>query len=116
MGIEACKSAQLGESEMVAKKLVLVTTDWAPFSDKIAKICEEEAAKAGVSFEIRKDDWVYLTRYGEVDELGGADVPQVFVETETQVKHVLTRTPLDEHGKPDFEKARRLVQLALEAA
>jgi len=40
----------------------------------------------------------------------------VFVETETRVKHVLTRVPLDEYGKPDFEKARQLVQRALEAA
>jgi len=105
-----------GWSAMVGRKLVLVTTDWAPFSDKIAKICEDEAAKVGVPFEVRKDDWIYLTRHGEVDELGGADVPQVFVETETRVKHVLTRVPLDEYGKPDFEKARQLVQRALEAA
>jgi hypothetical protein len=98
------------------KKLVLVTTDWAPFSEKIAKLCEEEAARAGVPFEIRKDDWVYLTKHGELDELGGADVPQVFVETGGQVKHVLTRVPLDEQGKPDFERARQIVRQALENA
>lgn len=95
------------------RKLVLVTTDWAPFSDKVAKICEEEAAKAGVPFEIKKDDWVYLTRHGEVDELGGADVPQIFVESEGRVVHVLTRVPLDASGKPDFEEARRRIANAL---
>jgi len=95
------------------KKLVLVTTDWAPFSDKLARICEEEAAKAGALFEVRKDDWIYLTRYGEVDELGGADVPQVFVEEGGQVRHVLTRVPLDEKGNPDFEEARRRIAEAL---
>lgn len=100
---------------MAAKKVVLVTTDWAPFSDKIARICEEEAKRAGVEFEIRKDDWIYLTRHGEVDELGGADVPQVFVESGTQVKHVLTRVPLDEQGKPDFEKARLMLRQAIES-
>jgi len=95
------------------KKLVLVTTDWAPFSDKVAKICEEEAAKVGVQFEIRKDDWMYLTKYGEVDELGGADVPQVFIESGERIVHVLTRVPLDENGKPDFEGARRRIANAL---
>ncbi|MEM0344801.1 MAG: hypothetical protein QXP94_01615 [Thermofilaceae archaeon] len=99
-----------------SKKLVLVTTDWAPFSDKVAKICEEEAAKAGVQFEVRKDDWVYLTRYGEVDELGGADVPQVFIESEGRIVHVLTRVPLDENGKPDFEGARRRIADALSSS
>lgn len=95
------------------KRLVLVTTDWAPFSDKIARICEEEAAKAGAAFEVRKDDWIYLTRHGEVDELGGADVPQVFVEHEGQVAHVLTKVPLDNSGRPDFEEARRRIAEAL---
>ncbi|RLF05641.1 MAG: hypothetical protein DRK00_03830 [Thermoprotei archaeon] len=97
----------------MTKKLVLVTTDWAPFSGKLARICEEEAIKAGAEFEVRKDDWVYLTKYGEVDELGGADVPQVFVEEEGVVKHVLTRVPIDEKGKPNFEEARRRIAEAL---
>lgn len=96
------------------KKLLLITTDWAPFSDKLAQICEEEAAKAGVAFEVRKDDWVFLTRHGEVDELGGADVPQVFVESGGRVTHVLTRIPLDDRGKPDFEAARRKIVEALQ--
>lgn len=99
--------------QSVTRRLVLVTTDWAPFSDKVAKICEEEAAKVGVQFEIRKDDWIYLTKYGEVDELGGADVPQVFIESEGRVVHVLTRVPLDINGKPDFEEARRRIANAL---
>lgn len=97
----------------MSKKIVLVTTDWAPFADKVVKICEEEASKAGVPFEIRKDDWIYLTRYGEVDELGGADVPQVFIEKEGRVIHVLTRIPIDSGGKPDLEAARRKILEAL---
>ncbi len=97
------------------KKLIFVTTDWAPFSSKLAQICEEEARKAGVPFEVRKDDWVFLARHGEVDELGGADVPQVFVEVEEgRVVHVLTRVPLDSAGRPDFEEARRRIAEALQ--
>ena len=95
------------------KKLVVVTTDWAPFSSKLIRICKEEAEKAGVELEVRKDDWIYLKRHGELDELGGADVPQVFLEEEGEVKHVLTKVPLSEEGKPDFEKAREIVARAL---
>lgn len=97
----------------MTKKLVMVTTEWAPFSDKLSKICEEEASKLGIEFELRKEDWIYLTRYGEVDELGGADVPQVFVEKEGKVMHILTKVPIDSRGMPDFEAARQRIAKAL---
>lgn len=98
----------------MVKKVIVITTDWAPFSDKVIKICEEEVKRVGADFEIRKDDWVFLTRYGELDELGGADVPQVFVEDDGRVKHVLTKVPIDAAGRPDFEEARRRVASALQ--
>jgi len=97
------------------KRLILVTTDWAPFSGKLRRICEEEAGKARVEFEVRKDDWTFLSKYGEKDELGGTDVPQVFVEEEGRITHVLTKVPLDERGRPDFEEARRRIAGALSA-
>jgi len=56
---------------------------------------------------------MFLSKYGEKDELGGTDVPQVFVEEEGQVAHILTKVPLDDRGKPNFEEARRRIAAAL---
>jgi len=96
------------------KKLILVTADWAPLGGKVKKIVERIAREKGVELEERVEDWVFLKEHGEKDELGGADVPQVFVEREDgTIEHVMTKLPLDERGKPDEEKAARIVEEAL---
>ena len=97
----------------MSKKLVLVTADWAPFSGKVERLCKETAEKLGVELEVRKEDWIYLSRHGEKDELGGYDIPQIFVEEEGKVKHLLTRVPLTSEGRPDFETVRRIIEEAL---
>lgn len=97
-----------------ARKIILVGAPWATFNDKLKKICQEVAAEKGLEFEERVEDYIFLMRYGEKDELGGADIPQVFVELEDgTVKHVLTRVPV-RGVEPDFEEARRRILAALE--
>jgi len=95
------------------RKLILVTTEWAPFSGRIKALLEALAAKHGVELEVREEDWVFLSKFGEEDELGGYDVPQIFVEEDGRVRHVLTRVPLSETGQPDFDEVARRVEEAL---
>lgn len=97
------------------KKVVLVSAEWAPFHPKIRRICGEIARDKGLEFEERREDWVYLSRHGEKDELGGSDVPQVFIEYDDgTVVHALTKAPLTEEGKADFEEARRRILKMIE--
>lgn len=94
-------------------KLIFVGASWANFNDKLKKICQEIAQAKGLEFEEREEDYVFLTKYGEKDELGGADIPQVFVAYEDgQVKHVLTKVPVA-GTQPDFELAKRKIEEAL---
>jgi len=95
---------------MAVRKIVVVTADWEKLSSLARKACEEAAKKLGVEVEERKEDWDYLTQYGDKDEYGGVDLPQVLLEFEDgSVKHVLTRLPLSEAGKPDVEEAVRII-------
>ena len=97
-------------------KVILVGAKWAPFHGKLKRICERVASEAGVDFEERIEDWVFLTKYGEKDELGGADIPQVFVEYDDgTIVHVMTKVPLNEQNRPDFAKAEELLRAKLSA-
>jgi hypothetical protein len=96
-----------------AVKLIFVGADWAPFNDKLKRICQEVASARNVGFEERSEDYVFLAKYGEKDELGGADVPQVFVELDDgTIRHVLTKVPIV-GTSPDFELARRRLEESL---
>ena len=96
-----------------AVKLIFVGADWAPFNDKLKRLCQEVATAKGVEFEEKKEDYVFLTKYGETDELGGADIPQVFVQFDDgTIKHVLTKVPVVGMN-PDFEAARKKLEEAL---
>lgn len=93
-----------------ARKIIFVSATWAPFHSKIRKICEELASEINLDFEEKLEDWVFLKKYGEKDELGGSDIPQVFIEYDDgSIKHVLTKVPL-KGGKPDFEEAREILR------
>lgn len=96
-----------------AKKLILVGAPWAAFNDKLKKLCQEVAAEKGLEFEEKIEDYIFLTKHGEKDELGGADIPQVFVELDDgTIKHVLTRVPIA-GTEPNFEEARKRILTAL---
>ncbi|MCX8205238.1 MAG: hypothetical protein N3H31_06280 [Candidatus Nezhaarchaeota archaeon] len=95
---------------MDVKKIVVVTADWEKLSGLVKKACEEAAKELGVEVEELKEDWDYLVQHGAKDEYGGIDLPQVFLEfKDGAVKHVLTRMPLNERGKPDVEGAVRVI-------
>lgn len=96
------------------EKIIFVGASWASFNDKLKKICQEIAQQKGIGFEEREEDYVFLTRYGEKDELGGADIPQVFIAyKDGRIRHILTKVPVA-GTQPDFEAARRKIEEALE--
>ncbi len=95
------------------KKIILVGANWASFHNKLKRICKEIADEKGLDFEEKIEDFVFLTKYGEKDELGGADIPQVFIEYDDgTIKHVLTKVPVV-GSQPDFEAARKVILKAL---
>ncbi len=92
-------------------KIILVTANWAPFDKKLRRLCEEVAREKGLEFEVREEDWVFLGKYGEKSETGGADIPQAFLEKDDgTIIHLLTRVPINERGKADFDMARKVVE------
>jgi hypothetical protein len=94
-------------------KIILVGAPWAAFNDKLKKICQEVASEKGLEFEERNEDYLFLMKYGEKDELGGADIPQVFIQLDDgTVKHILTKVPVA-GAQPDFEEARRRILEAI---
>jgi len=94
-------------------KLIFVGAAWAPFNDKLKRICEEVATTRKVEFEEKNEDYMFLTKYGEKDELGGADLPQVFVQFDDgTIKHVLTKVPIA-GTSPDFETAKKKLEEVL---
>ncbi|RLE66269.1 MAG: hypothetical protein DRJ38_02020 [Thermoprotei archaeon] len=93
------------------KKLIVVTAQWDPVSSKILKIINRIAEKYNLNVEKKEEDWIFLKKYGEKDELGGADIPQVFIELEDgSIIHVLTKLPLNEEGKADEVKAEKIIE------
>ena len=98
------------------KKLILVSAEYHPLHKMLYRLCEEAAKEAGVEFEYRKEDYVFLSEHGKKDEFGFAGIPQVFVEmSDGGVKLVLWEVPLDERLKPDKEKVKKILLEALKA-
>lgn len=99
---------------VVPKKLIVVTASYDPLRKRILRIVNRVASQKNLEVEIKEEDWIFLTEYGEKDELGGASIPQVFIEYEDgSIRHVLTRIPLNEIGKPDNEAALDIILSAL---
>ncbi len=97
------------------KKIIVVTASYDPLRKGILRLVENIAKEKNLEVEVKEEDWVFLMRYGEKDELGGASIPQVFLEYEDgTIKHVLTRLPLDERGRTDKERARQIILEAIE--
>ena len=93
------------------KKIIVVTAQWDPLSSRVLKIASKIAEKYGLDIDKKEEDWIFLKKYGEKDELGGADIPQVFIELEDgSIIHVLTKLPLTEEGKADEEKAEKIIE------
>ena len=86
------------------RKLVLVTSDGHPQHKYFAGIAEELSKKLGVSVDIRRDDYVFLSNYGETDDLGLTWLPQLMAEVEGgEVIKVLTQPALTPDGKLDID-------------
>jgi len=97
------------------KKLIVVTASYDPLRKRIMRIVNNVASQRGLEIKVKEEDWIFLSKYGEKDELGGASIPQVFIEYDDgSIKHVLTRVPLNERGRPDNQAAESIILRALQ--
>jgi len=78
-------------------RLILVTASHLPTHKYFKSIAEELSKKLGVELEIREEDYVFLSEYGEKDEFGMAGAPQLFVVLESgEIKPILTKLVFNE--------------------
>ena len=100
---------------MRARKLILVTSSYDVLRSKITRLLEEIANTRSLELDVREEDWKFLIKHGQEDELGGYALPQVFVEYEDgSIKHIMTRLPLTPQGKVDMDEAKKAILSALE--
>ncbi|RLE60070.1 MAG: hypothetical protein DRN53_06510, partial [Thermoprotei archaeon] len=77
----------MGESVKV-KKLILVTASYDTLRKRVTRLLEEIAGMRELELDVKEEDWKFLIRYGQEDEMGGYALPQVFVEYEDgSIKH-----------------------------
>ena len=87
------------------KKFVLVTSKAHPLNKHFTKLARRLAEEFNAELEIKEEDYMYLIKYGDTDELGMAWVPQLLAELDSgQVVKVLTQPNLDSQGNVDEEK------------
>jgi len=92
------------------KKIILVSGTFHPLHAKAERVAKEVASELGIEFEMKLEDYVYLTEHGVKDELGFASIPQIFIELDDgTVKPVLWEFPLNEKLKPDIAKAKEQI-------
>ncbi len=92
------------------KKLILVTATHHPLHGLWMKLVEEIASELGLDKEVRYEDYVILTEYGDTDEFGMAWLPQLLAELEDgSIKLIMSQMPLNEALQPDYEKAREVI-------
>ncbi len=92
------------------KKLILVTATHHPLHSLWVKLVDEIASELGIDKEIKYEDYVLLTEYGDTDEFGMAWLPQLLAELDdNSVKLLLSQMPLNEALQPDYEKAKELI-------
>ena len=90
------------------RKLVLVTSKGHPLHKYFTRIAEEVAKRIGAELEVREEDYIYLSKYGETDDLGLTWLPQLLAELDDgSVVKVLTQPVLDSRGKLDYEGGLR---------
>lgn len=99
---------------MKIKKIIAVVADWEQSSKYVKKLIEEISKEKNIEIEFKEEDWDFLVKYGEKDEFGGVDIPQVFVEFENgKIKFIMGRVPLNEEGKPDLEAGKKKIEKIL---
>lgn len=95
---------------MTVKKLVLVSSTSDPRHKYFLQALEKLSAQLGVEKEVREEDYVFLTDYGEKDEFGMPFLPQLFAVTDSgKVVPVLTQMPLklEKEAQYDVEEGVR---------
>lgn len=102
---------------MNVEQIIVVTADWEKGSQYAIRIAEAVSTATKIPLEIKKEDYDLLISHGEKDEFGGVDIPQTFLKFEGgAVKHIMTRTPLNEKGMPDMEKGIKALNEAIAKA
>ncbi len=97
-----------------AVALIYVGADWEKASTNVKRLCETVSKETGVLFEAKEEDYDFLLQYGQKDEFGGVNIPQVFVKYDDgSIKHVMDRIPLTNEGKSDNEGALATLKAAL---
>jgi len=92
---------------MDVRKVIAVSSRAHPLHRFVEKLCKILSEELKVPYEIKLEDYVFLTQYGAKDEYGFTFLPQVFIEYgDGKVELVLSEIPLNEKLKPDLEKAK----------
>lgn len=102
---------------MKVEGIIAVTADWEKRSEYALKICEAVSKAKNIPLEIRKEDYDFVVAYGEKDEFGGVEIPQIFIKLEGgAIKHVMTKIPDNEKGMPDIDMGiKKLTESILRA-
>ena len=86
------------------KKLILVSSEDHVQHKYFLKVAQALKEKLGIDLELKENDYVYLSKYGETDELGLTWIPQLLAEMDNgEVIKVLTEPVLTNEGKLDVE-------------
>lgn len=90
--------------KMNVESIIVVMADWEERSKYIMQICEGVSKIKNIPIEVKKEDYDFLVTYGEKDEFGGVEIPQVFIKLKDgTIKHAMTKIPDNEKGMPDIE-------------
>ena len=94
--------------------IIVVTADWEAAGKYVMEACERASKELNLPVEVKKEDWNFLVDYGEKDEFGGVDIPQVFLKLDDgSIVHIMTRVPLTSKGEPDIDAAvKKIVEAA----
>ncbi|RLG71373.1 MAG: hypothetical protein DRO23_12060 [Thermoprotei archaeon] len=91
-------------------KIIAVSSTAHPLHKFVKKLCEAISEELKIPYEIRIEDYVFLTEYGDKDEYGFAFLPQIFVQySNGSIRLVLSKIPINEKLKPDLEKAKNII-------
>ncbi|MEM1625932.1 MAG: hypothetical protein QXV69_01405 [Sulfolobaceae archaeon] len=93
---------------MSIKKLILVSSESHPNHKYFKKILEELSIELNVEKEIKLEDYVFLSEYGEKDEFGMPFLPQLFaITSNNKILPILTQMPFNTTTlEPDPIKAK----------
>lgn len=92
-------------------RIILVSGEHHPLHKLLDTLCREVAEEIGLEYELKLEDYVFLSEYGIKDEFGFAGIPQVFAYYDSgEVKPLLNEFPLDENYKVDVEKTKAIIK------